>query len=403
MHPKEILKNVVNLSMSAVEVSVSTAYILSGTREVQNAATSMAGAVEEMSASIGVIEESAQRSSHAAQESSHLTSQGMKELSVLKQEVLQTGAVFETVSVKTKDLQEVVHKLGKVVELISKIAGQTNLLALNATIEAARAGEHGKGFAVVANEVKSLSRQTSEATETINKQIQQLNSSFNEVLGSVSNAQTIVGGVIQKTEKTSHDFEQISQNSTAISAQVNELANIISEQKAAVRLIAQNMTVVKEKGDVNLQAVDKLINQTDDTVKLIEEWRLNLANEDIEDKVIYLAQADHLLWKKRLLDLAVGRSQMKSSDLTDHTLCRLGKWYYQQSDAEIKRLPAFLAIEDPHKQVHHQGIEAAKKFEKLDIDGGMRHYQQLEVASQAVIQCLKELLDRSAVPRKKVV
>lgn len=396
MESKEVLKNVVELSMSAVEVSVSTAHILSGTREVQSAATSMASAVEELSASIGEIESAAQRSSHAVAKSSNLTAQGMQELSTLKQEVLQTGEVFDTVSIKTKDLQGVVGSLGKVVELISKIAGQTNLLALNATIEAARAGEHGKGFAVVAGEVKSLSRQTSDATETIKNQIQQLTSSFADVLGSVSNAQNIVHSVIGKTEKVSHDFEQINQNSSSISSQVTELASIISQQKMAVQLLAENMVVVKEKGDINLRAVDVLGGQTDKSVKLIEDWRVKLASEDIEDKVIYLAQADHLLWKKRLLDMAVGKSQMKSTDLTDHTMCRLGKWYYSNEVSQIKNLPDFISIEDPHQKVHSHGIEAARCFERGLIDEGMKHYNLLEEASARVITGLQALIRTKA-------
>jgi methyl-accepting chemotaxis protein len=392
MESKEVLKNVVDLSMSAVEVSVSTAHILSGTREVQSAATSMASAVEELSASIGEIENSAQRSSQAVGESSHLTSQGMQELSILKQEVFQTGTVFDTVLVKTKDLQNVFGNLGKVVELISKIAGQTNLLALNATIEAARAGEHGKGFAVVANEVKSLSNQTRDATETIRQQIQLLNTSFKEVLTSVSDAQSTVQSVITRTEKVSHDFDQINLNSSSISSQMTELASIISQQKMAVQLLAENMTVIKDKGDINLHAVDVLADQTDKSVKLIEDWRVKLANEDIEDKVIYLAQADHLLWKKRLLDMVVGKSQLKSTDLTDHTLCRLGKWYYSDTVSEIKNLPDFISIENPHKKVHHHGIEAARCFETGRIDEGMKHYNLLEEASGGVIESLQALL-----------
>lgn len=355
MGSRDILKNVVDLSMSSVEVSVSTARILSGTREVQDAATSMASAIEELSASISEIENSAQRSSQASVESSGLTAQGMEALSNLKQEVLDTGSVFETVSVKTKDLQGVVSSLGKVVDLISKIAGQTNLLALNATIEAARAGEHGRGFAVVAGEVKSLSQQTREATDTIRQQIQLLNDSFKDVLTSVSAAQLTVQSVITKTERVADDFEQINRNASSISSQVTELAGIISQQKLAVQLLAQNMSVVKDKGDVNLHAVNVLSEQTDKSVKLIEDWRGTLAHEDIEDKVVYLAQADHLLWKKRLLDMAVVRSQLKSSDLTDHTLCRLGKWYYSAAAAIMKNLPDFVAIEEPHRKVHHHG------------------------------------------------
>lgn len=392
MESQEILSNVVDLSMSAVEVSVSTANILAGTREVQKAATSMASAVEELAASIAEIENSANKSSEATEESGHLTSEGMRELSDLKSDITKTGQIFDTVSVKTSDLQNVVTNLGKVVDLISKIAGQTNLLALNATIEAARAGEHGKGFAVVATEVKSLSRQTSEATETIRTQISQLNVSFSDVLGSMSEAQTTMKTVIHKSEKVADDFQKISANSMSISGQVGELANIISQQKIAVNLLAENMTVVKHKGDINLDAVDKLSEQTDRSVQLIENWRTKLAEEDIPDKVIYLAQADHLLWKKRLLDMAVGRSQMKASSLTDHTLCRLGKWYYTQADQRLKSMPAFAAMEDPHKKVHYHGIEAAKFFEQNKIEEGMQHYKILEESSAKVIEDLQALL-----------
>lgn len=399
MKSEDILKNVVDLSMAAVEICVSSAQILSGTREVQGAATSMASATEELAASIGEIENSAKNSSLAVHESSTLTHDGMKELSDLQGDIAKTEKIFEAVSTKTQDLQNAVSSLEKFVDLISKIAGQTNLLALNATIEAARAGEHGKGFTVVAGEVKSLSRQTSEATETIRRQISQLGASFSEVLGAVESIRSVVESIVRKTAKVSGDFEKINASSSTISGQVDDLASIISQQKTAVQLLAENMAVVKSKGDVNLEAIDVLANQTDQSVTLIEGWRSKLAEESIENKVIYLAQADHLLWKKRLLDMAIGRSNLKASDLTDHTLCRLGKWYYQQTDEAMKRNPAFIRIEAPHKAVHHHGIEAAKCFEEGKIDDGMRHYKLLEDASKEVIECLVALIP-SDTPRR---
>lgn len=393
MESVEILKNVVDLSMSAVEVSVSTANILAGTRDVQHAAGSMASATEELAASIGEIEGSANRTTDSAELSSQLTGEGLYKLADLKKDIEGTGHEFENVAVKTKDLQNVVTNLGKVVDLIAKIAGQTNLLALNATIEAARAGEHGKGFAVVASEVKNLSKQTSEATDTIRNQIAQLNNSFGDVLSSVAKSQENISSVVDKAERVATDFERINENSTSISRQVGELAGIISEQKTAVQLLAENMSVVKEKGETNLDAVEVLANQTDASVKLIEDWRAKLATEDIDHKVVYLAQADHLLWKKRLLDMAVGRSNMKAKDLTDHTLCRLGKWYYNAADESFKNMIPFKNIEEPHKRVHHYGIEAAKFFEVNNIDEGMKCYAQLDVASRDVIQCLVNILN----------
>lgn len=392
MEAVDVLKNVVAMSMSSVEVSVSTAHIFSGTGEVQRAATSMASAVEELAASIGEIESSATRSSSAARESATLTQKGKAEMEELKLKIAETGTVFETISTKTQDLQTAVTNLSKVVELISKIAGQTNLLALNATIEAARAGEHGKGFSVVASEVKSLSRQTSEATDTIKTQITLLNNSFADVLGTVETAKSTVNHVVGKTEAVAQEFLEINDHASDINHQVGELSNIISEQKKAVQLLAENMHVVKNKGDSNMEAVSTLANQTDKSVQMIEAWRTTLANEDIDNKVIYLAQADHLLWKKRLLDMAIGRSNLKSTELTDHTLCRLGKWYYAQSGSAIAAMPDFVSIELPHKNVHHHGIEAAKCFETNQLQKGLEHYALLEKASEQVIAGLQKLV-----------
>lgn len=87
-----------------------------------------------------------------------------------------------TTSEMIKKLGESSVKIGGVVQTIDAIANQTNLLALNATIEAARAGEAGKGFAVVANEVKELSRETSNSTANISKEIQAVQTETQEII-----------------------------------------------------------------------------------------------------------------------------------------------------------------------------------------------------------------------------
>lgn len=54
---------------------------------------------------------------------------------------------------------------------IAQIARAIRLIALNARVEASRAGEAGRAFGVLADEIKSLSEQTSAASQEVQKDI----------------------------------------------------------------------------------------------------------------------------------------------------------------------------------------------------------------------------------------
>ncbi|MGU5679471.1 methyl-accepting chemotaxis protein [Aeromonas allosaccharophila] len=71
---------------------------------------------------------------------------------------------------------------------VAKIASQTNLLALNAAIEAARAGEAGRGFAVVADEVRNLSRLSSETAQKMTDKVDTINTAIGRAFQIAENA-----------------------------------------------------------------------------------------------------------------------------------------------------------------------------------------------------------------------
>ncbi len=122
-------------------------------------------------------------------------------------------------------LAEAAEKIGTVVDLIRAIAGQTNLLALNATIEAARAGESGRGFAVVAAEVKSLARQTEEATTAIADQIEAIQGSTHHAVEAIRDITRTVGEIFTVT---------------------TTIASAVEEQEAATREIAQSVQAASD-------------------------------------------------------------------------------------------------------------------------------------------------------------
>lgn len=84
-----------------------------------------------------------------------------------------------------KNLENSTKEIDKVVNVIKAISDRTNLLAINARIEAARAGESGRGFSIVADEVKSLAKQTAQATLGIHEQMELIQTTTHDAVRAI--------------------------------------------------------------------------------------------------------------------------------------------------------------------------------------------------------------------------
>jgi methyl-accepting chemotaxis protein len=147
----------------------------------------VAAGSEEMSASIREISETMSKSKVNAAEA--------------------TGRI-DAADQQSQKLNDAAQAMGGIVELIGNITGQINLLALNATIESARAGEAGRGFAVVASEVKNLANQAKHATDTISREIEQLNGVASDVAGSLTAIKAAIAGVNEFIASTAAAVEE---------------------------------------------------------------------------------------------------------------------------------------------------------------------------------------------------
>ena len=202
---------------------------------------SVAAAAEELSASITEI-------SRQVAQSSQITSQAVADTQ-------RTDAIVRT-------LAEEADKIGRVVGLISSIAGQTNLLALNATIEAARAGDAGKGFAVVASEVKNLASQTARATEEISGQIVHIQSATQEAvqairgitgtIETISGIATSIASAVKQQGNASAEIARNVNQTAAATGEVNSFIGGVSESATETEDAAQN--VVRDAASLSRQA-----------------------------------------------------------------------------------------------------------------------------------------------------
>jgi methyl-accepting chemotaxis protein len=201
----------------------------------------VAAAAEELTASIGEINVQVTQSARVAEQA--------------VAEARRTDGIVRA-------LAESAQKIGRVVDLITTIAGQTNLLALTAPIEAARAGDAGKGFAVVASEVKHLAQQTTQATEDIGAQITQVQQATSQAVEAIrgigttiEQVSTIAATIAAAVEEQGAATAEISRNvqtTAASTGQVSATIGAVSEAASATGAAAND--VLRAAADLTTQA-----------------------------------------------------------------------------------------------------------------------------------------------------
>jgi methyl-accepting chemotaxis protein len=151
-----------------------------------------------------------------------------------------------------------------IVELIHTIAERTNLLALNATIEAARAGEHGKGFAVVASEVKSLAKQTAEATSRIEQQINEVREASHEMKSQMAAVQATV----EQISTVNQTIKNALHEETTAAHEISRSAMETSKATSQVTANISHMLVTTEALRAKCEEVIGAINSACESIKV---------------------------------------------------------------------------------------------------------------------------------------
>ena len=388
-----MLSRSVDLSIGMSETVIAGAQISKSSNEISYRTSSMSSATEELSAAVKQISESTENVNNqtdemcdVAQKNMDISSAAVEKMTAVKKSVQEATSRLEA-------LIEASREITSVVGFISDVADQTNLLALNATIEAARAGEAGKGFAVVASEVKQLASETSSNAQKINDNIQNLQTQIDEVR---KNIETIVITSDESSEamlSSQSGMENILNFSQIISAQTNEIKEILMEQKLASDEIAQGIAAVNEITEENIQNTNKTLDAMDASETVLIDQLTAYSKLQIQNAAVILAKSDHVIWKKRLANMLVGRESLSPNELSDHHSCRLGKWYDSVRNDDIAQSPSYAALMDPHKAVHHHGIEAARLYNDHDLNGAIEEVQKVEKASIEVLRLLDSLLE----------
>jgi methyl-accepting chemotaxis protein len=262
---EEVTASIANIASASEEMSVNISTVSSTAEQMSQNMVTVAGSTEEMSASINQIAENAMDASKIADNAVKLASESTSTMNTL-------GTAAE--------------EIGKVTEVIKRIADKTNLLALNATIEAASAGDAGKGFAVVANEIKELANQSAKAAEDIANRIQGVQANTVDAVKVIENVAEIIKTINEAVVSITNSVQQQSVAANDISANVlqaktgvNSIANAVTELSKAAGDMSLNAGEASKGANevgINITEVNKGAIQNNNSAQ-----QVNRSSEDL--------------------------------------------------------------------------------------------------------------------------
>ena len=263
----EVNRNVLFLVSSSEKLTEVSQRLGSSAEGTSSQANAVATASEEVSQNIATISVASDEMNASIKEIAKNSTNAVNAASNAKNTIQTANEIITKLGQSSIDI-------GEVVEFITAIAQQTNLLALNATIEAARAGTAGKGFAVVAHEVKTLAKETADATESISKKIMAIRSNAKEAVDSIEQVESTISEINQIQHFNAGAVEEQSITTIEMSRNVAEVARVSHE-------ITQNITgVAKAAADTStaaadtLSAADGLLKLSEDLKQLVSRFKL---------------------------------------------------------------------------------------------------------------------------------
>jgi methyl-accepting chemotaxis protein len=259
--------NINMIASSVEEMSTNVTGISNTARQMNENINSVASAIEEMSASMTGVGENARQGSKIADKATNMAK-----------------IAGETMT----SLGQAANEIGKVTEVIKRIADKTNLLALNAAIEAAAAGEAGKGFAVVANAIQKFADQSAEAAEDIATRISDVQVNTKEAVNVIADVSSIIEEMNTSSETIMIAVEsqtiavnEIAANASEANSRADQIASAMAELTTGANDVARNIgEMAKGANEVahSIRGVSSAIKDSNEGIFSIHQSATELAD-----------------------------------------------------------------------------------------------------------------------------
>jgi len=239
--------------------------ILSASTQLAAGAAETATAVCQTTATVGQVRQTAQLASQtansvseSAQKMSQISRNGAKSSEAAIDGMLLIRKQMESINEMMTHLSDQTKEIGQIVSSVEDLASQSSLLSVNAAIEAAKAREHGAGFAVVAQEVKSLAKQSQQATDQVRNILMNISRATSAAVSATVQGGEAVEVGVTRSGQAGESIKYLSNSVVDAAHAAGQIAASSQQQLAGMDQVASAMESVNEASSKNLASAEQL-------------------------------------------------------------------------------------------------------------------------------------------------
>lgn len=207
---------------------------------------------------------------------------------------------------------------------------------------------------------------------------------MSRVVTAVSDGTDSMDAVTDATHELTGQVEQVD-------SEMQRAKGTVGEQLSATQSMADEIHRIAMHSERNAETLRTGMASVESMVVGASKQIGHLSEYDVPDRVLRIALSGHVLWKKRLVDMATGGPGLNPDELSDHRSCRLGRWYFSDLSEALHGTPEWGELASAHERVHETGIAAAREFQRGEREAGLVAVAEMEEASADVMRLLVEL------------